>query len=70
MIENTIYRLRFNAEELGQQRALWAPICRYLERYMNTDGATLDLGAGYCHFINTVRAAEKYAVDVNEQILR
>lgn len=37
---------------------------------MNVDGATLDLGAGYCHFINNVRASKKYALDLNEENLR
>ena len=33
------------------------------------DGATLNLGAGYCHFITNVRSATRYAVDVNEENL-
>ncbi len=69
-METQIYRHRFTEEELRQQRAFWAPICRYLESYIALDGATLDLGAGYCHFINNVRSAEKYALDVNEENLK
>ena len=68
-IETSIYRLRFSDEELRQARAFWVPICRYLERYLSTTGATLDLGAGYCHFINTVRAGRKFALDVNPENL-
>lgn len=69
MIETQIYRLRFSDEEIRQQRAFWAPICRYLEHYMDVHGSTLDLGAGFCHFINNVRSAKKYALDVNEENL-
>lgn len=68
-IETSIYRLRFSDEELRQARAFWVPICRFLERYMSTTGATLDLGAGYCHFINTVRSGRKFALDVNPENL-
>jgi SAM-dependent methyltransferase len=69
VIETQMYRLRFSAEEIRQQRAFWAPICRYLENYIHVGGVTLDLGAGYCHFINNVRSTTKYALDLNGDIL-
>lgn len=68
-VETSIYRLRFSDEELRMARAFWVPICRYLERFMSVAGATLDLGAGYCHFINTVRSGSKFALDVNPENL-
>jgi SAM-dependent methyltransferase len=43
---------------------VWRAICRYLERFIPPDAAVLDLGAGYCSFINHVRAADKHALDV------
>jgi SAM-dependent methyltransferase len=70
VVESEIYRIRFSDRELQQQREFWRPICRYLENYMNAGGATLDLGAGYCHFINNVRSLKKYALDINEENLR
>jgi SAM-dependent methyltransferase len=69
-VETELYRLRFSESELSQARKFWRPICGYLQRYVATDGATLDLGAGYCHFINTIESREKIAVDVNEQALQ
>ena len=33
-----------------------------IERDQN--GAVLELGGGYCHFINNIRAAEKHVVDL------
>ena len=68
-MEKEIYRTRFTDEELQQQKAFWIPICRYLESHMPQKGATLDLGAGFCHFINNVRSTERYAVDINEENL-
>ena len=69
-LEGTIYRLRFSERELAQARAFWQPICRYLQRYVAPRGTTLDLGAGYCHFINNIVSLEKLALDLNGENLR
>ncbi len=69
-LEPEIYDLRFSDEEIARAREFWKPICRFLQRWVKPDGATLDLGAGYCHFINNIESARKYAVDVNERNLR
>ena len=70
MIEPQIYRRRFSDRELHRQCAFWRPICNYLQRYVQPDGVTLDLGAGFCHFINNIRSREKIALDVNAENLR
>ena len=70
MLEPSIYRLRFSEAELREQRAYWRPICQFLQQYVTPEGATLDLGAGYCHFINNIQSRTKLAVDVNEENLR
>jgi SAM-dependent methyltransferase len=44
---------------------VWRAICRYLQRWIPTEGAVLDLGAGYCDFINHITAATRYALDSN-----
>jgi SAM-dependent methyltransferase len=69
-LESSIYRIRFSEEELAAARAFWKPICRYLQQYVNPEGATLDLGAGYCHFINQIVSREKVALDLNVENLR
>lgn len=70
MLETQLYRNRFSKEELARQRAFWKPITKFLQRYVPTDGVTLDLGAGYCHFINSIGSRAKIAVDINEENLR
>ncbi len=70
MIETQLYRNRFSEEELSRQRSFWKPIARFLQQYVPPDGVTLDLGAGYCHFINNVTSREKIAVDINDENLR
>jgi SAM-dependent methyltransferase len=69
-LETSIYGIRFSEKELANARAFWRPICRYLQRYVDPDGVTLDLGAGYCHFINTIVSREKLALDLNGENLR
>jgi SAM-dependent methyltransferase len=70
MIEQDLYRRRFSDRELRRQQALWRPICRFLQQYVRTDGVTLDVGAGFCHFINHIRSREKIALDLNEEVMK
>src|SRR5437867_5931063 len=70
MIEAQLYRHRFSERELHRQGAFWRTICNYLQRYVPPDGVTLDLGAGFCHFINNIRSREKIALDINAESLR
>jgi SAM-dependent methyltransferase len=70
VIESDIYRIRFSDDELAQQRKIWKPICSYLQKWIPASGTTLDLGAGYCHFINTIESKQKIAVDINDENLR
>jgi len=64
-----IYSNRFSAQEIAEKGRVWVPICRYLQRYVNAAGTTLDLGAGPCHFINNIESCVRLAVDTNEQLL-
>ena len=59
---NTYFHSRY-AWTAGRSR-VWKSICGYLQRFVPPDGAVLDLGAGYCSFINHVRASEKHAFDI------
>jgi len=45
---------------------VWKAIAEYLQRYIRKDtDYVLDLGAGYCDFINNIQARKKIAVDQN-----
>ncbi len=49
---------------------VWKEICRYLQkRYIPVTSKILDVGAGYCHFINNIPGAEKHALDTSPIIL-
>src|SRR5947209_6531917 len=43
---------------------LWRVLCEYLEKDFAKNPAVLELGGGYCHFINNVKASRKHVVDL------
>jgi SAM-dependent methyltransferase len=47
---------------------VWRAICEYLQPYIAPADTVLELGPGYCDFINQIRAAKKYAVDLNPDV--
>jgi len=50
--------------------AVWKVITEYLQQFVPEDAVVLELGAGYCSFINHVRAREKHALDRSPVIKR
>ncbi len=49
---------------------VWRAVCEYLQRYIAPGDTVLELGAGYCDFINQIHAAKKYALDVNPEVAK
>lgn len=44
---------------------VWREVCRYLQRrHIPHAARVLELGAGYCHFINNIVATERHALDL------
>ncbi|MEO6810496.1 MAG: class I SAM-dependent methyltransferase [Isosphaeraceae bacterium] len=61
-----LYANRFSESERAAKARLWQTLCdAFFARYVPRDGTVLDLGAGYCDFINHVQAAHRIAVDLN-----
>mgnify|MGYP001180890772 FL=1 len=52
--------------DAGRAR-VWRAICEYLQRYIPETATVLDVGAGYCDFINQIKAGKKYAVDIDRE---
>lgn len=64
-----LYAHRFDQAERAAKARVWAVLCAdFFQRYVRPDDHLLDLGAGFCEFINHIRCARKYAVDGNPQI--
>lgn len=43
---------------------VWREIARYLKKYIKDTDRVLDLGAGYCYFINNLVCKSKVAIDI------
>lgn len=63
--QQAVYSRRFAGIE--QRRAeVWQILARhYFHLWVKPNDTILDVGAGYCEFINSVAAAHKYALDSN-----
>lgn len=49
---------------LQDRDKIWKPIVNYLQKkYIPEDSTVIDIGAGYCNFINNIKAKEKHALD-------
>lgn len=60
-----IYDHRFAASEPHRDK-IWRVLTRhYFQRWIKPTDAVLDVGAGYCEFINNIEAKEKFALDLN-----
>ena len=70
MKETTGYhetRLAFDA----RREVLWKTLCaECFQRLIAPDACVLELGAGYCHFINHIRCARRIAIDKWEGFAR
>jgi SAM-dependent methyltransferase len=50
------------------RRRVWQAICEYLQPWVPGKARVLDIGAGYCDFINQIHAATKIAADRNPDV--
>ena len=63
-----LYANRFSKAERIAKHRLWKTLCdSFFSRYVPREGTVLDLGAGYCDFINQIQAARRIAVDINPE---
>src|SRR5918911_2512313 len=68
---SNLYSNRFNQEEQRQKERIWKVLCRdFFQRYVHPSDTVLDIGAGYCEFINNIQCARKIALDLNEDTKR
>jgi SAM-dependent methyltransferase len=61
-----LYANRFNPKERKAKNLLWRTLINeFLQKYVDLDSVILDIGGGYCEFINQIKAKEKYLIDLN-----
>ena len=49
---------------------VWKAICEYLQKYIDKNASILEIGAGYCDFINQIKASRKVALDIDENAVK
>lgn len=63
-----LYRHRFDDEERETKKRVWSVLCdSFFSRYVKPTDTVLDIGAGYCEFINHIKAGRRIAVDANPE---
>ena len=66
-----LYADRFQAADLPVRSAIWKVLCEeFFSRHVGPTDTVVDLGAGYCEFINHVVCRRRIAVDVNPDVWR
>ena len=66
-----LYAARFHDAERESKARLWRVICQaFFAHYVPEDACVLDLGAGYCDFVNNISARRRIAVDLNPDTAR
>ena len=66
-----IYATRFEEKELPLKNRIWATMCNeFFSRFIDKNATVVDIGAGYCEFINNIECQTKIAIDLNEDVKR
>ncbi len=63
-----LYSNRFDSKDREAKFALWKVLIEEFlqkQKYVEKESVVLDIGGGYCEFINQVQAREKYLIDLN-----
>ncbi len=61
----TLYTKRFSVAERTVKQALWQCLVEsYLQTLFGEDLTIIDIGCGFCEFINSVKGRKKYAYDI------
>lgn len=64
-INNTYFDVRFKFNQ--KREHVWKILCKYLQKDIPLNAKILDLGAGYCNFINNIHGSEKHAIDIFDE---
>jgi len=68
-LEQKLYKVRFDNDERKKKENLWEILVKtFLQKYVNAEEDVLDVGGGYCEFINAIQCHNKYVVDINPEV--
>jgi ubiquinone/menaquinone biosynthesis C-methylase UbiE len=64
-----IYATRFIEKELPTKNKIWKVICNdFFSKFVPKTSVVVDIGAGYCEFINNITCQKKIAIDLNPDV--
>jgi len=64
-----LYAARFGPEDKARKNRIWRVLCRhFFQDYVHATDTVLDLGAGYCEFINHIICRRRIAMDLSEDV--
>ncbi len=67
-MDSTYFETRYAPHP--DRQIVWKAISEYLQNFVAPSSVIMDVGAGYCDFINQIRGSRKYAIDVNPDVGR
>lgn len=66
-----IYQNRWDTPELQEVGKVWDVLTRvFFQKIVGEESRILDIGCGFCHFLNALKAKEKIGVDANPAVAR
>jgi SAM-dependent methyltransferase len=64
---DVIYKTRFR-DQGDYRKRVWSILTNYFSRWIPSNSVVLDLGCGYCEFINQIQCAAKFGMDLNPEV--
>lgn len=69
MSDSSYHDVRISYDE--RRKVLWSVLVEdYFSKFISTNSTVLELGAGYCDFINEVKAEKKIAIDQWSEMIK
>lgn len=65
----SIYKARYDQEDEKKKKEIWKIlVAEFLQKFIQKEDSVLDIAAGHCEFINSIKAKKKYALDIDDRI--
>jgi len=65
----SMYESRFDSIAQTKKNEIWKILCKnFFSKYVVQTDTVVDIGAGYCEFINNINCKHKIAVDLNPDV--
>lgn len=67
MIISKIYQKRFEKDKKRKNEIWRVIISKFLQKYIDPNDTVLEIGCGYCEFINNINCKTKIGVEINKE---